>query len=430
MDAARGLVTKLCDEGKWLEVKRSGIEPHFMDDESGAVLNFIDRHFTQYKSVPGRDAVKNAFPNYTFASYSEPLDYFIDEIKEGFRRSILEDKFETLGNIYTSDSQEAERVLRETIQSLQITSKTHKDINVGETALDRYESYLKYEHEEPEDGILSGWPKMDYMTLGYHPEEFIVAVGEKWVGKSWTILWNAYQAVIQNERVLIATQEMSPEAIIRRFDSIYASVSFDSLRRRELTEKEKERYKEKMHEFHTSASQNLIVAREGIQTIDDIETKAVEVDATIVFADSVYLFAPDSKSGYQGETAKRLAISQKCKRIARNLEIPVVVSVQAGRKKSKNAEPDLDDIEWSNAFSQDADTVFYIEKTPLDAELNRRKIHLLKSRDGDATSFYIDADFEYMTFGERSDKDEPTTDIQFDSEDTDTDWVESLDFNG
>lgn len=428
MDSARGLVTKLCDEGQWLEVLRSGITPEFLDNESGPVLNFIGRHFTEYKKVPTRDAVKNAFPNYEFASYDEPIAYFIDELKETYRRNLLEEEFEKLGSVYTSDSSKAEKILRDTIAKLQITSKTHKDVDVAETAFDRYEAYLERETQPPEDGILTNWPSMDYQTLGFHPEEFIVLVGEKWVGKSWVMLWLVYQALLQNERVLVATQEMTPQAIIKRFDAIYSGIRFDALRRGELTEQEKKRYKEKMNEFRES-NYSLTIARDGLHTIEDIETKAIETDATIVFADSVYLFPPNrnwSQGG--GETAKRMAISQTCKRIARNLEIPVVASVQAGRKKKKDAQPTLDDIEWSNAFSQDADTVFFVEKTALDVELRRRKNWLLKSRDGDEAQFYFDADFEFSQFGERTgDTDEPTTEIQFDSDDDDDKEVISYD---
>lgn len=418
MDASRGLITKLCDEGKLNEVQRSGITTDFFDEESALVFRFIQRHFTDYKRVPSRDAVLKAFPNYDFANYTEPLEYFINEIKETFRRAVLEEKIGEIGSVYTGSTEKAEKILRETLSELQVTSKNFKDLNLAENALERFDLYEHRKDNPPEDGILSGWPKMDYQTLGWHPEEFIVLVGEKYVGKSWTMIWLAYKALLQGENVLFITKEMSSQAITRRFDSIYANVRFDALRRGELTETEEKRYREKMEELSNS-NLNFTVAREGISTIEDIEAKAVETDATIIFGDSIYLFLPDSRTTFSGEVNKRLAVSQKCKDISRKLGIPFIVSVQAGRKKSKNQEPDLDDIEWSNAFSQDADTVFYVEKKDIDKELNRIHVHLLKSRDGDITKLYVDTNFEYMTFEERDDEEEPTTDIQFEDDEDD-----------
>jgi replicative DNA helicase len=153
-----------------------------------------------------------------------------------------------------------------------------------------------------------------------------------------------------------------------------------------------------------------------VYTIEDIEMKAVETDATIVLADSVYLFDPDNRRSYSGEPSRRLAVSQKCKEIAQNLEVPFIVSVQAGRKKTKERVPDLDSIEWSNAFSQDGDTVFFLECDDLDKELRRSHFYLLKSREGQPAEFFVHRDFQTMNFADRPDVDRPSTNVFEDDE--------------
>lgn len=414
MDLTRNFLTRLIDEDKLNEASRSGITAKLLDQDHLPVYNYIKRHYSEYKKVPTRDAVKAAFPNFVFGEVDEPLEYFVNAIKESYRRAVLETKLEGLASVYQTNTTRAESLLRETLSELQVTSQSFKDVNIAEQALDLVKQYDIRKTQAPEDGILSGWRSMDYMTLGWHPEEFIVLVGPKYIGKSWKMAWLAVKAMEQNERVLFTTKEMSQQAITRRIAAIYAGIKFDDLRRGELTNVQEKQFREKMEELSNS-QHNLTIVRQGVSTIEDIEAKAVETDATIIFGDSIYLFPPDASSAFPGETAKRLAISQKCKATAQRLGVPFIVSVQAGRKKNKTDKPDLDDIEWSNAFSQDADTVFFLSQDELDRDIGRKRVDLLKSRDGNITDFYINQDYEYMDFTEReNESSEPTTEIVID----------------
>lgn len=419
MDIGAGLVTAIVDEGRLKEVQRQGVKPEFLDEDSGPVLNYIQRYFQEYKGVPSRDAVIESFPQFEFTKYKEPLEFFIDKIKESYRRSVLEERLQRVAGVYVDDTREAENQLRKCLQDLQVTGSSHKDVDVASNADSIISQYLKKKEGPTVSGVPSGWEAMDYQTLGYQKEDFAVLVGKKYMGKSWILVDQALKAMLYGEKVLFNTNEMSTEAVIRRFASIYASVPFDSLRRGELTNVEEKRFIEKMNELKES-SHKLIVVREGINTIEDIENKAIEIDATIIFADSVYLYNADSKTGRNiAEPSRRAEVSRRCKKVARNLGVPFIVSVQAGRKKTQGKEgpPDLDDIEWSNSFSQDADTVFFITKDEVDKQLGRMQNWVLKSRDGDLANFFIDMNFEHMKFGQRGDSVEPSTKIEFDEED-------------
>lgn len=415
MDLSRGLITRIVDDENLSKTTRSGVTPDFLSEDCSMVFRYIQRHFSEYKSVPTRDAVQKAFPNFAFGEVKEPLEYFIDQIKETRRRNILDDKLERLSKVYTHDTQKAESLLRETISELQITQRTFRDIDAAKTAVDRYQAYLTRKANPGATGILSGWPKMDYQTLGFLPEEFAVLVGEKYMGKSWNLIWLAYKAALAGERVLFVTKEMSQDAVMRRFDSVYAHICFDSLRRGELTNVEEQRYQKALSEMGDNGI-SFITARQGVSTVADIEAKASEVDASIVLGDSIYLFDADESTQRSNETERRRKISTKCKEIAQRMAVPFIVSVQAGRRKTKERIPDLDDIEWSNAFSQDADTVFFLNKEDVDKELRRAHMYLLKCRDGDVVDFFIHQDFQTMDFSEREDETEPTTEV-FDSND-------------
>lgn len=411
MDASRGLITKVVDDAALNTVLRSGITTEFLDEDSAAIFNYIQRHYADYKVVPSRGAVKTAFPAFEFINTRETLEYFIDVIKESFRRNILETKLDELSQVYNTDIAAAETLLRDALSELVITQKTHRDVDVAQTATDRFEAYRLRAENPGATGILSGWSKLDYETLGFQAEQFIVLVGEKWMGKSWMMLWLAYKAAKSGERVLFVTKEMSQAEITERFDALWAGIPYKYLRRGELDAIQEDKYQKALDHLSNS-NVSFTVARQGVHTIEDIEFKAVEMDATIVFGDSIYLFPPNRKDRFAGETNKRMAISQECKKIAQSLSLPFVVSVQAGRKQTKNAKPDIDDIEWSNSFSQDADVVLYLHKDELDKELRRAQMHLLKVRGGEGVmDFFIEQDFENMDFSQRNDSAEPSTNV-------------------
>lgn len=409
MDISRGLVTKIVDEGRLNEALRS-VKTSFLDEESGPVYNYLQRHFSDYRQVPSREAVLRAFPNFQFSSPQEPLEYYIDAIREAHRYNVLDDKLNKIADVYTRDTKEAEALIRETLIELGEAGQHYQDIDVAKTAIDRIQLYDTRKANPGRNGIPTGWAALDNQTLGWQKGEFAVFVAEKYMGKSWGMIYMALEAALHGERVLFNTKEMTQDAIIRRLDSIYARVCFDSLRKGELTNVEENRYKQSLQEL-ANKNFHFMVARQGVHTVEDIQQKAVETDATIIFADSVYLFQPDNRSRFAGETPRRMAVSQKCKAVAQDLGVPFIVSVQAGRKKTKDRVPSLDDIEWSNAFAQDGDTVFFLEKDELDRELRRAHLFVLKTRDGDVDEFFIHQDFQTMNFTQRSDTVEPTTEV-------------------
>jgi replicative DNA helicase len=216
---------------------------------------------------------------------------------------------------------------------------------------------------------------------------------------------------------------MTGEELADRYDSIYAGVTYDDLRRAELTTTHEAKFQKALTEQGKLTGEGSItMARSSVHTIADIEQKAVEVDATIVFIDSVYLFDADRDSP-QGEVQRRMAISQRCKRTAQELDIPVIVSTQAGRRDGKAKQPSLDNIEWSNAFSQDANVVMELDRDDIDKELNQGWVYLLKCRQGQPTDAAINMDFTFMKFDQKDIQKEPTFEAFSEEEKEDVPWM-------
>ena len=141
--------------------------------ECEAVFSYIQRHYAEYKRVPSRGAVKQAFPNFDFAPYKEPLEYFIDALKESYRRGVLEEALLAANRIYSSDTKHAESELRNALQRLTITQRSFRDLNLADSAAERLEAYAEREANPGANGVLTTWEKIDYLTLGWNSEELI-----------------------------------------------------------------------------------------------------------------------------------------------------------------------------------------------------------------------------------------------------------------
>jgi replicative DNA helicase len=195
IDLQRSLLTSLVDSDGLNQVKRSGIDQSFFEDsECKQVYAYIERHYAEYKKVPARVAVRQLFPNFGWAEVTEPLEFYIKQMKEAYRVVVLEEALLNINTIYNKDTQEAEAKIRDLLLNLAVTQKSFKDLNLVETSDERWDAY-EARKANGVAGILSNWGKIDYETLGWHNGDFAVLVGQKYSGKSWLMLWLAHQAM-------------------------------------------------------------------------------------------------------------------------------------------------------------------------------------------------------------------------------------------
>jgi len=259
-------------------------------------------------------------------------------------------------------------------------------------------------------GILTGYTKLDEITGGFHPGEFIVIASRPSVGKTSFVLNLMHRlAKSQNIPSALFSIEMSKLQIAMRFLILESEIDSQKFRNiSTLTDSETARLLDAASKIESLPI--YIDDTPGI-SIQELRAKArravLEHNVKIIFIDYIQLI-----HGPRFETRQReLAyISDSLKKLARELNIPVIALSQLSRKaeerKEEDAAPRLSDLRESGALEQDADLVIFLYRRPDEYDVfepepyaeNTVNFFVAKNRNGPQGKFVLSFIKEFMKF--------------------------------
>jgi replicative DNA helicase len=405
-----GLISKIEKKEDYLHVLNERITKDFFE-EHGDVFSAIVGHYTKYKSVPEKDTMQKAFPNFQFYNGEEPLQFFIDKIKEQYKKKLFNTELPKVAELLPKNVNEAEKTLQRLI------TKSKAAINTGSILDSRYsvdKRIALYEKRAAGlgiDGYTTSWPYLDDLTCGLHPGELVILMGRAKMGKSWLETW-IMQHVWKEHNVpnLYITKEMGDMAIQWRFDSINCNVPFESLRKGSLTAEQTIRYyaqleDEKLKMLSGELAPYAIKGfdlTDGSAGVSAIIPQVEEYlgDGGILFVDGIYLMADDrGEKDWKGI----VNVAMDLKILAQTYNIPVVVTTQQSME-DKSDIPRLENAAYGKYIVQYADLILAIGRSDIDREANRGNIYVLGHREGDTGHFGINMHFNPIDFSQTNDK--------------------------
>ena len=218
------------------------------------------------------------------------------------------------------------------------------------------------ETHSPVIGVPTGYRRLDDLTLGFHPSNFIVLAGRPSMGKTALALNIAtYITKKENIPVMFFSLEMSKEELVARLLVSETKIDSNRIRRGYLNEEEWMRLNEVSGKFS-----NLPFYIDTTPNISILDLKAKarrmkrEKDIGLVIVDYIQLVQGPSTENRQQEVA---AISRMLKSLARELDLPVLGLSQLSRKpedRRGNTDPRLSDLRESGSLEQDADVVMFV----------------------------------------------------------------------
>lgn len=322
--------------------------------------------------------------------------------KTGIFRAIIAACGEIAARAYEEDDAILTQAQEMMFKACQTTSGnaivSHRD------ALDEYMATLNTLYEQQQQGTLTGIPsgfkRLDSILGGFRGAKLYILAARPGEGKTALALNFAHHAMKQGCRVLIFSIEMDRGELMQRYVALESHVNSKHLRDVRLNT---------VDEYGTSDWERVIEGVDRLQTtsgtlwiddtpgnnIDQIRARAMQMKADeqidLFILDYLQLTEASSEEGPRRAQDRRLDIekvSRDLKRLARDLNVPVLALAQLNRniENRPGHTPQLSDLREGGGIEQDGDVVMFITKgpdVPKDATEWDTSLSIEKNRNGE-----------------------------------------------
>jgi replicative DNA helicase len=300
---------------------------------------------------------------------SANIEYYVQSILDhSLRRALLRVAGE-IGVASYDETRESPEILEEVEQSifeLRDNRQAFSYSKIDEVLLKTIEKIDEaYKTKKTITGIPTGFEKLDEMTSGFQPSDFVIIGARPSIGKTALALNMAAHIAFKN-RIPAAffSLEMSDIALTQRLISSEARVDGKSLRSGYLSSEDFRRI------INVSGRMNdcpfYIVDMPNMELLG-LRSQARKLRAQekveIIFIDYLGLISHENNKLPRHEQISE--ISRSLKSLARELKIPVVVLCQLNREMERTGQrqqPTLANLRDSGSIEQDADLVLFLHK--------------------------------------------------------------------
>lgn len=305
------------------------------------------------------------------------FENFSDYVKIVQDQSVLRQFLITIDSIekayYTKDISEVSEFIAQSEKKItEVTEKRRigdfqRADQVAQKLSEELASLKTATSDDTVTGTPTGFPRLNVLTHGFQPGEFIVLAARPGIGKTALSLNLAYNATTKaNCPVAYFSLEMPANMLFKRLVSADADVEFDNLitgynlspqRRLKLQQSCERMAQKKIYVDDTS----------GIKLLDLVakcrKLKAQEPDLGLIVVDYIGLVTTSNKSKSESRQLEVQMISQTLKKLALDLKVPVIGVAQLNRNvENRGGEPQLSDLRESGSIEQDADIVMMLHE--------------------------------------------------------------------
>lgn len=304
-------------------------------------------------------------------------DYADIVIRKSTMRRLAMASAEIAASAYSEDEdavEKAEKLIYEIATGTNIDS-----VPTFAEALDSYIADLEQRIENREQGVANGLPTgfhgLDQIVGGLQPGTLNTLAALTGFGKTAFALNVAVNVMQYAKRVLFFSLEMRRNELVQRVLSMEAAIDQSLLRDAEVDKV-----------TLTALKARAQALKKCDLNIDDqsfllsgIKSRARQMHArkplNLIVIDYLQMVqtTPDGRSKHETRAEEIAKLSREMKRLAIELNIPVLVLAQLNREVDKRQEkaPQLSDINESGGIARDSDTVMFVYAT--EEEMEKRK---------------------------------------------------------
>ena len=348
------------------------------------VYEFISGYFGKAIRLPSKNAVLKKFPDFSFSDPEDDIIFYIEEINNRRVYDVVTKGLSKLSSVVYDGSIKDVRGIVADIE-MQLNNVISADIESAVTNFDkRLEDYKEAKTNKGVIGMITGIPPFDE-NLGGIIDEYFIIMGKSGVGKTWMslimmkTLWRQVEAPI-----VFVTNEISPDKIFKRFDSLEAEIPYANYRIGKLTEEQEHRLTA-LKDVYRKRHPIYVINGAG-KSVYDIEAEIAPYEPAILFVDGIYL----TNMGYNDIFENTLQASRAYQRLHAKYHIPVIATTQMTNDS---------EVKYARAIFEDSDIVMKIFRDPTLEADNLMGMQFKKVREG-ANNFraFMNWNFEEFDF--------------------------------
>ncbi|KRN77389.1 replicative DNA helicase [Weissella minor] len=293
--------------------------------------------------------------------------YYARIVKEkSLRRELIDTLQEGTQGSYTgaTDIEELVSDISTKLDSINAGEKTTDFKDIAEVVTRSFEQIEANSGTDDQvTGLATGYPALDNLTTGFHGGEMIIVAARPAVGKTAFVLNIAQRVAVADPGlpVVIFSLEMPDTALVNRMLAAEGNINSQHMRTGSLDPEEWNSLAVAMGSL--SKTKIFIDDTPGIK-VNEIRSKLrrlqkKEGQIGLVIIDYLQLIEGSGSEGRQQEVS---AISRSIKKMAMELDTPVIALSQLSRsvEQRQDKRPMLSDIRESGSIEQDADIVAFL----------------------------------------------------------------------
>lgn len=403
------LLSRIVFDQDRLGFLRMELYPELFKGSEVDIYSLVSDHVLNFGVIPSQDTIEYALGD-VLVEAPEPAEYYLKEVEKRFlQSSIRKMVIEASEALTNQDPQTAFDGLVDQISELGMMQRRRDILDFREVASLIHAEYMTVKKGEDGGGVLFGWNTLDEMTGGLRAGDFCSVVGRPASGKTFMLLYMANNCWNRGGVPLVVSMEMMNTPIAQRLSAMCGHKSLTQLMKGMLTtasykalQKILLSNREKEHPFW-------LIDGNLAATVEDVVMLCRQLKPTAVWVDGAYLLRHSDRrlSRWDRMTENAEGLKQ---RVASDLKLPVITSYQFNKevlkKKSKgfSEKAGVEDIYGSDAIGQLSSVALGLfEPETLETQM-RRKVEVLKGRNGESGEFLINWDFRGMNFDEVSSK--------------------------